>query len=342
MARAGQAAPMRRVLAVLLAVLAGCTASLPSESEPPSTAAPAGAPERAAPAGPSAPRAPSDHDGDGIPTDEEIQLGLDAFKADTDDDGASDGDEVRVLRTRPKAADTDLDGLCDGAERAAGLDPLDPDTDGDGYLDGEEGRWRERAPGFAAPACSDPATPPWMARLDPRGLDLVVKPFVMDGVSVPAGWEDFLRQRLRQMPLALNVTFLGPSSIAPRPLGFPPLPDGFGPPVENIVFVQALEADATAETYGWANTPGFLAVVAAGRIAQQEGADADRVLREVLMHEVGHNLGLRHVQGGVQPAPRTAMWSSVNEHTTDDLTAEEWGQAAGQFQANRQRTLRPA
>jgi hypothetical protein len=57
---------------------------------------------------------------------------------DRDGDGLSDRTE-RALGTDPNWADTDVDGALDGEEvYDLGTDPLDPDTDGDGYYDGEE------------------------------------------------------------------------------------------------------------------------------------------------------------------------------------------------------------
>jgi len=57
-----------------------------------------------------------DADNDGLSLEEETILQTNPNKADTDNDGLSDYDEVKIFLT----------------------DPLAPDTDGDGYLDGEE------------------------------------------------------------------------------------------------------------------------------------------------------------------------------------------------------------
>ena len=54
---------------------------------------------------------------------------------DSDDDGLSDGDEIK-LGTDPFNPDTDGDGLNDGDEINFGADPLNPDTNGDGLSDG--------------------------------------------------------------------------------------------------------------------------------------------------------------------------------------------------------------
>jgi len=105
-----------------------------------------------------------DPDGDGLTNSEEAQIGSDPQLADTDRDGLSDGDEVRIHGTSPLDADTDGDGLSDGEEvethqtdplsddtdedgltdlaelQDHGTDPLQPDTDGDGLTDREEVR----------------------------------------------------------------------------------------------------------------------------------------------------------------------------------------------------------
>ncbi|MBW2264033.1 MAG: hypothetical protein JRG91_18885 [Deltaproteobacteria bacterium] len=66
---------------------------------------------------------PLDTDGDGIPDDEELEIGTDPYDADSDDDGVPDGDEPDYDE------DTDGDGL---------INALDPDSDNDGILDGTE------------------------------------------------------------------------------------------------------------------------------------------------------------------------------------------------------------
>jgi hypothetical protein len=89
----------------------------------------------------------ADSDGDGIPDDLELTLGLnpnnaaDAFE-DIDRDGLSNRDEA-LGGTDLRQADTDLDGLSDGEEVRPGSDgfitnPLSVDTDGDGVRDALE------------------------------------------------------------------------------------------------------------------------------------------------------------------------------------------------------------
>lgn len=78
-----------------------------------------------------------DLDNDGLSSAHELELGTNPTSADSDFDGALDGDEVNTLRSDPLLRDTDGDGLTDGDEAFMGADPTSPDTDGDGVLDPE-------------------------------------------------------------------------------------------------------------------------------------------------------------------------------------------------------------
>ncbi len=67
-----------------------------------------------------------DPDGDALATGAELTLGLDPADPDSDDDTLGDGDEVNDVGTDPLLFDTDGDALSDGLEVATGSDPLDP------------------------------------------------------------------------------------------------------------------------------------------------------------------------------------------------------------------------
>lgn len=80
-----------------------------------------------------------DTDLDGLYDIEEKEYGTDPKLYDTDGDGLSDGEEVRIYKTNPLNPDTDGDGLSDYDEVIIyGTNPLSSDTDGDGYRDLEE------------------------------------------------------------------------------------------------------------------------------------------------------------------------------------------------------------
>jgi outer membrane protein OmpA-like peptidoglycan-associated protein len=81
----------------------------------------------------------TDKDQDGLIKREELELGTDPNKADTDGDGLNDGEEVHKYHTNPLKVDTDGDGLSDYDEiMKYKTDPLKADTDGDGLNDGDE------------------------------------------------------------------------------------------------------------------------------------------------------------------------------------------------------------
>ena len=71
--------------------------------------------------------------------DELETYATDPNKADTDDDGLDDGQELNITLTDPLVADSDGDGLTDGEEvDTYSTDPNEYDTDGGGASDGAE------------------------------------------------------------------------------------------------------------------------------------------------------------------------------------------------------------
>lgn len=69
-----------------------------------------------------------DADGDGLEDAFEADLGTDPYDVDTDDDGATDGDEYFIHQTGTRNPDNDADGVLDGDEIANGTDPNDPNS----------------------------------------------------------------------------------------------------------------------------------------------------------------------------------------------------------------------
>jgi cysteine-rich repeat protein len=105
-----------------------------------------------------------DTDGDGLADQLEIDVGLNPFNPDSDNDGLPDGLEYAGSPTDPLDPDTDSDGLPDGVEdaNANGIvdpgetDPMNEDTDGGGLEDGDEDT---NANGVVEPGETDPLDP---------------------------------------------------------------------------------------------------------------------------------------------------------------------------------------
>lgn len=77
---------------------------------------------------PGRPNARGNPDADGLRNLAEFRNGTDPLVADSDDDGLTDGDEVKDFETDPTDPDTDGDGIVDG----------DDDSDEDGVADDQE------------------------------------------------------------------------------------------------------------------------------------------------------------------------------------------------------------
>lgn len=81
----------------------------------------------------------NDSDGDGMNNTEEAVIGTNPYSSDTDLDGISDRDEVRVHRSNPRMNDADGDGLSDQDEiNKYHTNPNKSDTDGGGTCDHQE------------------------------------------------------------------------------------------------------------------------------------------------------------------------------------------------------------
>jgi len=77
---------------------------------------------------------------------ETLDLGV---AIDQDGDGLSDSDETSMYNTDPQRSDTDNDGATDGEEVDAGSDPTLVDTDGDSLNDGDELNIHDTSPVLA-------------------------------------------------------------------------------------------------------------------------------------------------------------------------------------------------
>ncbi len=81
----------------------------------------------------------NDADNDGMEDDEELRLGTDPYSQDSDKDGVSDYDELKVYGTNPRLIDTDEDGISDSDEVFVyNTNPNSKDSDEDGLFDFEE------------------------------------------------------------------------------------------------------------------------------------------------------------------------------------------------------------
>jgi hypothetical protein len=222
--------------------------------------------------------------------------------------------------------DADGDGLCNAGEAARGLDPAHWDTDRDGFADGVEAHARAAAHGPPGCVAGEPAA--WADLLDPAQPDLVVQPFVMVAVPTPPGWLDWLEARLARIPgVAPHV--LPPLPLAHQPVEAPSVP-ARPAPIHRLVVVHDLLGLDGGWAYGRAEAPGHDAHVAAGRIAREDGHRFARVFQHVVLHELGHNLGLPHAEG--PDAAPTAMREQFRPGH-DDLTAEEWAMAGQRYRS---------
>lgn len=83
-------------------------------------------PDPSEPVNPPDPVNLQDTDRDGLTDDEERVAGTDPLSPDTDSDGLTDFDELRIYRTDPTMPDTDGDSYLDGQEVEGGYNPNGP------------------------------------------------------------------------------------------------------------------------------------------------------------------------------------------------------------------------
>jgi hypothetical protein len=114
----------------------------------------------------------TDHDGDGLVTAREWDLGTDPWNADSNEDGIPDGSAVGV-GADPLATDIDLDNVPNAVERAQGTDPFRADTDGDGHPDGADAYPLDPTRWDGPPPNGGDTTPPLVTLTEPSSATLV-------------------------------------------------------------------------------------------------------------------------------------------------------------------------
>jgi alpha-tubulin suppressor-like RCC1 family protein len=107
-----------------------------------------------------------DSDGDGLSNGDEVRLGTDALNPDTNADGVLDGAQL-ALGQDLASQDPDGDGLSSAAELLLGTDPLRADTDGDGVVDGQDAFPLDASRSQAPPPDPSDHTPPAITVQEP-------------------------------------------------------------------------------------------------------------------------------------------------------------------------------
>jgi hypothetical protein len=226
-----------------------------------------------------------DSDGDGLEDGEEVeQYGTDPVRADSDGDGLDDGAEVHGAGTDPTAVDSDDDGLLDGAEvETYGTDPTVPDTDGDGLADGLEVASSGRF------AVADPLRRDVFVELDymtgeepdADAIALVVERYENAPIENPDG--------SRGIDLHVVVDDEIPAEQTTTPLDALRLRlayfDNEGRGFHHALVVR--DARRNDESLAGFASPGQLVLRISG-----EDPYTTRGQAHVLMHELGHSLGL--------------------------------------------------
>ena len=137
-----------------------------------------------------------DSDHDGLSDEEEATYGTDPFKADTDSDGLTDGDEVIYFNTDPTNPDTDGDRISDGQEVRVGTDPKDPNSFpscGDGVVndpgeecDGSDGVTAGHTCDCNCRLVADPSPTPTPTPPEAIEAMLIIRPHLFLAISLAA------------------------------------------------------------------------------------------------------------------------------------------------------------
>jgi hypothetical protein len=229
----------------------------------------------------------ADTDGDGLDDGMERDVyETDPRDRDTDGDGLDDGTEVEQYGTKPLATDSDGDGLRDATEvRTIGTDPTAGDTDGDGLGDGVE------AASTGPLAAADPLHRDVFVELDyMRGerpsddaIALVVDRFANAPLQNPDGSTG--------ISLHVHVDDAIPSEPRTTPL------DSVRLRITHFDNEGRGYHHALAVANAWSDGESVAGFAATGHLVlQTNDRDGDpyetRGQAHVLMHELGHSLGL--------------------------------------------------
>ena len=232
------------------------------------------------------PRAP-DSDGDVLADGAEVDAhGSSPTSSDSDEDGLADGREVRALGTDAAANDSDADDLADRLEvDGYGTDPTNADTDGDGLRDGVE------AAGSGPLAAADPLARDVFVELDyMRGerptddaISLVEERFAAAPVENPDGSTGVALHVVVDDAVPREPSTSELDSVRLRLAHFDNESRGYH---HALVAVDARLANTSVAGFA---TTGHVVI-------QTTGGDGDayttRGQAHVLMHELGHALGL--------------------------------------------------
>lgn len=231
-----------------------------------------------------------DLDFDGVP---------DVCDLDDDGDRLYDTDEA-AIGTSPVDADTDDDDLLDGEEVVRSTDPRRPDTDGDALLDGWE--VNGEASGVELGGTLDPRHKDVLVeldymkghRLDDRALRMVVEAFANAPVNNPDGvpgihlvidQDDEIPHR-DTLPSGDETTFIVVQQIAEEHFG-----SARSRAYHYAVSGHQLEDGSSGRSNGFGSNMFVVTLGTEGRV-DSTGTTTEQA--GTFMHELGHNLGLRH------------------------------------------------
>jgi len=203
------------------------------------------------------------------------------------------------------APDDDSDGLCDEAELELGTDPTDPDTDGDALKDGHEALgYRENGvlvldlPALGA----DPLHKDIFLEIDyyaafrpaPGVIEAVIDGFALAPVANP---DNTTGIRLH-VDLDQQIDKADEIAILLAPFEYVgELKAKYFDPARTIAYHYGLFAERYRSSNGSTTSSGQSNGIVASDFIVTLGAWSDRSLpvqAGTLMHELGHNLGLKH------------------------------------------------